>query len=160
MAIIVTAELDSASFRKFDALRREHSPVHLNFLSAHVTLFHKLSDEQAKRVADTPLPPIFPVTFSGVRFLGRGVAVSIASPELMALRAELRRSAGGMFTRQDDQPFKPHITIQNKVEPSVARQLFDDLLEHFEASTGSVIAVQLWRYLGGPWELVRSLPLT
>lgn len=160
MPIIVTAQLDDTSFETFDALRKAHFPPHLNLLSAHLTLFHSLSDKQANRISAVRLPASFCVTFKNVRFLGRGVAISVESPEMMSLRATLRSAAGGSFTRQDNQPFQPHITIQNKVEPAVARALFARMNESFASSRGTICGVQLWRYLGGPWQLVEALSMT
>jgi hypothetical protein len=78
MVFIATIEIDETNFLWLDSLRRRHFPVERNFLSAHLTMFHHLSDAQMIRFHTAPLPtePL-PVSFAAVRFLGRGVAVEL-----------------------------------------------------------------------------------
>ena len=57
---VLTAEMDALSFAWLDALRREYFPEERNFLSAHLTLFHKLSSAQIACVR-------FAVIFAGKR---------------------------------------------------------------------------------------------
>lgn len=58
------------------------------------------------------------------------------------------------LTRQDQASFRPHITVQNKVEPDEARQLLEHLQMEFEPFSIFAEGLFLWRYLGGPWALV------
>ena len=57
------------------------------------------------------------VDVTGVRSLGRGVAVSIASPGLAALRGRLARTWAPWLTAQDRAKRDLHVTVQNKVTP-------------------------------------------
>ena len=59
-AHILTADLDDASFDLLDVLRRAHFPPERNFLSAHLTLFHRLSPAQIAdlRSVEVPRNPI------------------------------------------------------------------------------------------------------
>ena len=63
----------------------------------------------------------------GLRFLGRGVAYDLLSPDAEALRARLATRWRELLGPQNSQPIRPHVTIQNKVEPAEARQLRDEL---------------------------------
>ncbi|RBY77076.1 2'-5' RNA ligase family protein [Blastococcus sp. TF02-09] len=153
--LIVTLLLEDAAQQRFDRLREQHFPAERNFLSAHVTLFHALPGEQLDAVradlARAADRPAFDVAVTGVRFLGRGVAYSLASPELAALRAGLAAAWQPWLTPQDRQKHAPHVTVQNKVAPAAARALHEGLLADFAPSDVRARGLGLWRYLGGPW---------
>lgn len=139
--LIVTAVLDAAAQERFDALRRTHFPPERNHLAAHVTLFHALPGEQEAAVrrdlAEVAAGAPYEVEVVGVRLLGRGVAYDLRSPALSAARAELARRWAPWLTRQDAQGFRPHVTVQNKVEPDVARRLHADLVRSVRAARAS-----------------------
>jgi hypothetical protein len=59
----------------------------------------------------------------------------------------------GDLTRQDQQPFRAHVTVQNKVDTAEAKALFESLRSDFEAWNGWGESVLIWEYLGGPWRL-------
>jgi hypothetical protein len=155
---VLTAQLDPDSFAWLDGLRREHFPPNRNLLPAHLTLFHRLSSAQTGRLEDFELPAgPAPILFDPPVLLGFGVALRIRSPELDRLRATARDAIGGEFSRQDSQTWRPHVTVQNKVTASTARQLHQALAREFEPRPGSVTGLLVWEYLGGPWKLVRRL---
>lgn len=156
---ILTAELDADSFAWLDGLRLEHFPPERNFLPAHLTLFHRLSCAQIARLylAELPDKPM-PILFDAPIPLGFGVAVRICSSGLNRVREAVGSVMGGEFSRQDRQPWRPHVTIQNKVTASTAQQLHRALERSFAARKGSVTGLLVWEYLGGPWESVRRLP--
>ena len=156
--LILTLKLDRESFAFFDALRRKHFPPERNFLAAHVTLFHHLPGNRAedfkadlKELCCQSEP--FDLRFPALRFLGKGAAVEIESAELNRLRETLKNKWFEFLNNQDRQKFKPHITIQNKVAPEIARRLFDELSENWTSRNGAGIGIELWQYLGGPWRL-------
>ena len=99
----------------------------------------------------------FDVAVTGVRFLGRGVAYTLHSPEVAAVRSRLAAAWQPWLTPQDRQRHAPHVTVQNKVDPAVARALHDRLLADFAPHTAHARGLGLWRYLGGPWEPVAEL---
>lgn len=70
------------------------------------------------------------------------------------MRAELAEAFSPWLTRQDQAPFRPHITIQNKTDPGEARLLLEHLQMEFEPFHIFAEGLLLWRYLGGPWALV------
>jgi hypothetical protein len=155
---ILTAELDDASFAWLDGLRREHFPPERNFLPAHLTLFHRLSAAQADQLLFVEVPRVAVVlSFDRVAFLGFGIALHVESAELDRLRNHVRTAVGGKFSRQDSQPWKPHVTIQNKVSAESARELYRLMQRHFSERAGAAIGLLVWEYLGGPWKLARRI---
>ena len=156
--LILTLLLEEAAQQRFDRLREQHFPRERNHLAAHVTLFHALPGEHLDAVradlAEAAGRPSFDVAVTGVRFLGRGVAYSLASDDVAALRSRLVASWQPWLTPQDRQKHAPHVTVQNKVQPAVARALHEQLLAGFVPWTVRARGLGLWRYLGGPWEPV------
>lgn len=160
-ALIVTALLDDETQQRFDRLRRRHFPPERNHLDAHLTLFHHLPGDRAAAIAEDlaavagratgPLP----VRISGLRFTGRGVGYVLSSPGLVGLRAALAARWDPWLTPQDRAKGSDlHVTVQNKVEPDVARALHDELRAEFVPSTATAVGLAWWRYLDGPWEPV------
>lgn len=161
--LILTLAFDEPTFARFDGERRRYFPETLNVIPAHVTLFHHLPGDRERGVieaitalARTLPPPMVAVT--GLRFTGRGVAYVLESEALAAFRARLAREFGPHLTAQDRQGWRPHVTVQNKVAPDVARALHADLSAGFAPFRFTAPATLLWRYLGGPWDAVARLP--
>lgn len=159
--LILTLALDGESFAYFDRLRRLHYPPERNIVPAHLTLFHQLPGDRAaliKReltaICQGRTALVLEVT--GVRSLGRGVAFSIEAPALQALRRELATEWREWLTPQDEQRFQPHITVQNKVGPREAQALHRELAATFRPFTARGEGLQLWRYLNGPWEPLKT----
>jgi 2'-5' RNA ligase len=160
--LIVTLLLDDEAQARFDRLRAEHFPPERNYLAAHVTLFHALPGEQEDAVraelAAAADREAFDVAVTGLRFLGRGIAYSLESVDLRALRDGLAAAWKPWLTAQDRQRHAPHVTVQNKVAPDVARALHERLLAGFVPYRVRARGMGLWRYLGGPWEPIAELP--
>ncbi|MGY1594667.1 2'-5' RNA ligase family protein [Geodermatophilus sp. SYSU D00708] len=158
----MTLLLGSEAQERFDRLRAAHFPPERNHLAAHVTLFHALPGDQVDAVAAdlaaVVARPPFAVAVTGLRLLGRGVAYTLESPELAALRDRLAAAWEPWLTRQDRQRFAPHVTVQNKAEPRVARALRDRLAAQFTPERVRARGLGLWRYRGGPWEPVAEYP--
>ena len=155
--LIVSLGFDPASFERLNGLRRDHFPPALNRIPAHLTLFHHLPGERVEAVADALAELAagavsFDVEVVGLRKLGRGVALAMQSSELVSIRAAVAARFADALTAQDRQGFRPHVTIQNKVDPAVASALHDRLAEGFEPWTATAQSLLLWRYRGGPWE--------
>jgi hypothetical protein len=101
--LILTLKLEQAVFEHLDALRRTHFPPERNVIPAHLTLFHALPGEQAESIHQTLLQlcattPVLHVRFPALRFLGRGVAVEVESPELITLRRQLAVAWSGWLS--------------------------------------------------------------
>ncbi len=78
----------------------------------------------------------FAMQVEGVRSMGRGVLYALAAPELMSLHRELAGKFATYLTPQDKQPLRPHVVVQNKVEPQEARALLAQLQAEFDAAGG------------------------
>jgi len=160
--LILTLRLDAASFRLFDGLRRAHFPAERNFIPAHVTLFHHLPGPQVdgikadlRRVCrDTGM---LDLDVHAVKSIGRGCAYQIRSRGLDELRDRLADLWADWLIPQDRQGFKPHVTVQNKVTPAVAKETLMQLQSGFTPFTARGEGLLLWRYLGGPWEKVADV---
>ena len=158
--LIVTLTLDAAAQAWFDDCRITYFPTDRLVVGAHVTLFHALPGMMEPRVAAllaelcaTVAP--FPVTVTGLRFLGRGVAYALSATPAVALRGKIATAFAGDLTPQDACAWSPHVTVQNKVAPTLARQTMA-LLQSRVPSPITAAGLALWRYRGGPWEAVMS----
>ena len=166
--LIVTLFVDPDAQERFDRLRAAHFPARRSAtgdvvrLPAHVTLFHALPGEQVGPVREALAAaadrPSFGVAVTGVRMLGHGVALDLAAPELTAVRASLAAVFRPWLTRQDQQWSRPHVTVQNKVEPTVARALHAELVAAFRPESVTAGGLSLWHYRGGPWEPAGEFP--
>jgi hypothetical protein len=141
-------------------LRRTHYPPDRNRVPAHLTLFRQLPpsaegevDRRLKEYAVAAPPRAF---VAGVMDLGEGTALRIDSEELEDLRQGLAHTFHGLLTPQDAGPWRPHVTIQNKVEPREARRLQGNLRASFRPRPLAIRALATWRYLGGPWEAAKT----
>jgi hypothetical protein len=164
---ILTAALppDLAGFA--EGLRRAHYPPERNHLHAHVTLFHafapslldELRDYLPRLAAEFAAPE---GAVKGVMDLGRGTAIALEVPQLLALREGIAEHFHGSLTVQDLHEPRPHITIQNKVTKDEARALqarLPALLAPWLTKPPFAFpALELWHYRGGPWELVKACP--
>ena len=161
-ALIVTAEFGSADFAWLDGLRRAHFPADRNQLPAHLTMFHALPPsaevELRSRLSAIVRASTPRALIAGLMDLGGGVAFRVVSDELDSIRQELADAFHGLLTAQDAAGWRPHVTIQNKVEPKVARQLRARLERSFNPRPLSISGLGLHRYLGGPWERLRLYP--
>ena len=161
-ALIVTGELAPADFAWLNDLRRRHYPAERNQLPAHLTMFHAIPPSaeselrQLLRVMAEGSPPRGWI--AGVMNLGGGVAFRIASDELDLIREELAQRLRGLLTAQDSAGWSAHVTIQNKVPPREARALILALGNQFEGRPVRISGLGLHRYLGGPWESLRTFP--
>lgn len=164
--LIVAATFDAATQDSLDALRRRLFPPERNRLAAHLTLFHALPGDAAGEVLDAvrracgrPAPA---ASITGVRSLGRGAALVVDSPELARVRAALAAAFAGRLTRQDAQGFRAHVTVQNFVDPAVARATVADLSADFPpgrpARPATITGLAVHHYDGGPWELLEEVP--
>ena len=163
--LILTLGMDEAAFEWFQDLRRRWFPPERNQVPAHLTLFHKLPGEEEDAVravvraaceATAPMK----LDVGGPHSLGRGVAFRLHSAELHAFRTLLADAFDPWLTPQDRQGFRPHVTVQNKVEPAEARLALETLQAEFQPFDVTGESVWIWRYLGGPWEAADRVAFT
>ncbi len=156
--IIVAAEFGPADFAWLDGLRRAHFPPERNQIAAHLTLFHHLPPsllpeldmrlKAATRGVKRPDAAIVePMS------LGRGVALRVRCDALVRIRTDLVEAFQGMLTPQDQAGWRPHVTIQNKVDPAAARALLATLTaDPTIARPLAITGIATHYYRGGPWE--------
>jgi len=156
--IIVSALFGDHDFHWLDALRRSHFPPERNQLSAHLTLFHHLppsiEHELKRRLVEIAKRDRPQALATGAINLGRGVAIRIEAPRLGTYREELADAFRELLIPQDAAGWRPHVTIQNKVEPAVARKLFDTIQQSFQPRPVEVAGLAAWWYRDGPWEMI------
>jgi hypothetical protein len=92
----------------------------------------------------------------GVMDLGSGTALRVESEGLEDIRYDMAEAFHGLLTPQDSGPWRPHLTIQNKVEPRDARRLQQLLRGTLKPRPLAIRGLASWRYLGGPWEPIRT----
>jgi len=155
-ALIVTAEIAPRDLAWLDALRRAHFPAERNYLMAHLTMFHALPPSSEAEVraslARLGVERAPQASVEGLMDLGGGVAYRIVSTDLDRIWRELADQFQGLLTAQDAGGWRPHVTIQNKVAPKVARALLEQLERDFRPRPLGISGLGLHRYLGGPWE--------
>lgn len=159
-ALIVTAELGPADFAWLNDLRSRFYPIERNRVPAHLTMFYAVApsaEDELRQILRTmeriPAPRAW---IAGAMDLGGGVALRVASDELNAIRAEIAERLHGLLTAQDSAGWSAHVTIQNKVASKEARTLINALGDVKQPI--GISGLGLHRYLGGPWESLRTFP--
>ncbi|MBF0891881.1 2'-5' RNA ligase family protein [Gluconobacter sp. LMG 1744] len=161
--LILTLELEKSVQDWAQSMRDRHFPQDRNIVPAHITLFHALPADYADTLLThlTGYQQAPCVTIEAPFLLGRGVAYRILSPEIKVVREEIAALVPPeRRTAQDRARWHPHLTIQNKVSPQKARELLENLLPAYRPVRTYGAALRLWRYLGGPWELLVRTPFT
>ncbi|WP_429589705.1 2'-5' RNA ligase family protein [Sphingomonas zeicaulis] len=155
--LIVTALFGDRDFAWLDGLRRQHFPRERNQVPAHLTLFHQLPPMLADEVTGLlktmvrshPRPP---ARIAAVMHLGGGVAFRVESDALAAIREDIAERFHGLLTVQDQQGWRAHVTIQNKVTGAEAKRLQVALAADFAPRPLAIAGLAAWWYRGGPWE--------
>jgi hypothetical protein len=160
--IVVTALFGPGDDGWLQQMRRDHYPPERNRVPAHLTLFRQLppsvEGELSRRLAAAAAAPPPRARLAGVIDLGEGTALRVESEALEDIRNDLAEALHGLLTPQDMAPWRPHVTVQNKVEPREARRLQQRLRATFSPRPLEIRALASWRYLGGQWEKIRDFP--
>ena len=160
--LIVTLQLDDTAFLFFNTLRQQYFPLAINYLSAHLTLFHHLPSNEPGILKDleqwskTTSPLSLHV--AEVKGIGKGVAYKIDCPPLLLLHKKLQEQWQPWLIPQDKQKLWPHITVQNKVSAAEAQETLKILQASFQPFTATGTGLQLWCYEGGPWRFLKAFP--
>ena len=141
-------------------MRRAYYPRDRNRVPALLTLFRhlppSLEAELAARLGAYAAAPPARAVLAGIIDLGQGTAFRVESEELEDIRYDLAERFRGLLTPQDQTPWRPHITIQNKVEPREARRLQQSLRATFQPRPLAIKGLGSWRYLDGSWQPIRK----
>ena len=158
--IVVTALFGDGDNGWLQELRRAYYPPERNRVPAHLTLFRHLppgiETELSRRLAALAAAPPPRAEIAGIMDLEEGTALRVDSESLEDTRYDLAEAFHGLLTPQDQAPWRPHITIQNKVEPKEARRLQQLLRGRFEGRPLAVKGLASWRYVAGSWEPIRT----
>ncbi|MCJ1959622.1 2'-5' RNA ligase family protein [Novosphingobium mangrovi (ex Hu et al. 2023)] len=159
--LLVTALLPPEVQGWADALRAAHFPPERNRLRAHVTLFHALPPsveaEVIQVLKDLTRNPPPQAQIMGLLKLGRGTAIRIESPAMVECHAEIAERMHGLLTRQDAQPLRLHVTIQNKVTSQEARALQVQLGPTLELRPFRFRGFGLYAWEDGLWRPIKDL---
>jgi len=160
--IIVTALFGKDDFSYLDGLRRQYYPSERNVAEAHLTLFHHLPPSAAEELKHRLNSEVREIRAPHARLhrvisLGSGVAYGVESQELSDIRDRLAEAFSGLLIPQDQQAWRPHVTIQNKVSSSEAKALFETLSTDFRPRPLKIAGLASWYYRGGPWEPLSTL---
>ena len=159
--LVVTLALPADVQARFDDERARWFPAGRTAVGAHVTLFHAVPGELEPQVRDDLAEQAgtgFDVRIAAVMALGRGAAYAVESAELARRHRALQRQWWPQLTRQDQQGLRAHVTVQNKVEPAVAKQTVAILTAGFTPYGVTAAGFDLWRYDGGPWTHLTRVP--
>lgn len=160
--LLVVAELPPDLFAWADALRRAHYPSERNRMGAHVTLFHGLppSADTAVLGVLADLASLSPpdAAITGLMDLGRGTALAVDSPGMVALHGEMAERLHGLIQQKDARELRLHVTIQNKVAPAEARALRAALAPSLARRSFRFRGFGLYGWTGEIWRQVRLFP--
>ncbi|MDB5196353.1 MAG: hypothetical protein JWP88_724 [Flaviaesturariibacter sp.] len=162
--LILTLSLDAVAAGFFDNLRQKHFPPERNHLKAHLTLFHHLPATEAliyetlEKWSRIQAPFLLQVI--SVVSIGKGVAYKIDCPPLVAFHKRLQQVWKTWLIPQDQQKLWPHITVQNKVSPQLAKTTLEQLQQDFVPFTAQGQQLRLWSYEGGPWRFLQHFTLS
>ncbi len=157
--LIVTLRIDEENQLAFNELRKKYFPAHINYLDAHLTLFHKLPSDEPSVIdilKHHSIRSSFTMRSNGLKSIGNGVAIIINSNELMDLHKSLQSAFDPWLINQDRQKLWPHITIQNKVTAFKASKTLENLSGQFIDREIKAIGLTTWLYLKGPWERIED----
>lgn len=158
--LIVSAVLAEDAQRDLDEQRRRWFPRERRVVGAHVTLFHALPGDELAAVADAlrevtdrPAPTVRvdePFLLGGGR--SGGVGYRLRSRALEQVREEVAGRFRGVLTDQDARRWRPHVTVQNKVDAEQARRTLAEVEAAHAPYDTTAVTLALWHYRGGPWE--------
>jgi hypothetical protein len=161
--LIVTALFGPGDDGWLQHLRRTHYPPEQNRVPAHLTLFRHLppgaADELGRRLARVTAAPAPEASVAGIMDLGPGTALRVSSPGLEAIRADLAEAFFGLLIPADQAGWRPHVTIQNKVRATQAREVQRRLAATIQPRPLAIAGLAIWHYRAdGHWEQARRFP--
>lgn len=158
--LILTAQFDATVQTRLNEIRTRFFPSERNYLDAHLTLFHALPEKLLKEIKNalTEATQVEPpeAWLKNLFPLGKGFAIEVVAPRLKTLRENLARHFASELTRQDASGFRPHVTLQNKVDPKQAKADMRLARQFFFSDHTHIAALALWAYEGGPWRLLQT----
>jgi 2'-5' RNA ligase len=164
--LILTLAFPAQVQRALDRLRRTHYPRAYNHVPAHLTLFRHLPGTQAPNLltalrTEASATRVFPVSLGPVTRLGSAIVLTARSDTLAALHARLASRFQPLLTPQDRAPFRPHVTLANKLDDialAQAQRALEAANPRFDTQAEALL---LWRFdedrPQSPWTLLVRL---
>ncbi len=162
-SIIITLKIDETSQLFFDDKRKVHYPKHANFAPAHITLLHKLPNNQKnikllKFICSNTKVTV--ATISSILCNGRYVAYAVNSIYLIKLHKEMLGQFGNCLLAKDRSEYKPHSSIQNGVTFYKAQKTKEHLEENFTPFTVNIVGLSLWEFNKKGWIFIEDIYFT
>src|SRR4051812_13359986 len=110
--LIITLRLNDEHQQFFNTLRAAYFPAHVNYLHAHVTLFHHLPSDEPfirEQLLEFSHHTTISLQVSELSYLGNGVAYCLQSEELLQLHAKMQEAFMPWLNDKDQQILWPHI---------------------------------------------------
>ncbi|KAL8931952.1 MAG: hypothetical protein Q9216_007014 [Gyalolechia sp. 2 TL-2023] len=151
---ILTLNTDEAHHKAVTALRNQHFPTHLNKLSAHIALFRALPGSELPTIQDAIEDLVqkynsFQISTGKPFSLSHGVGLEADVKPAQEIFRTLKARWSPFLSKQD-QSFRAHYTIQNKVEDQkVVEKTLEEVQQSFRGSTGTVTGLSLYLYERG-----------
>jgi len=159
--LILTLQLEEKASQFFNDQRKKYFPAHINYLEAHLTLFHALPPEE-KIIVDIiqalSKRKIMDMEVTGLHNIGNGVVYTVASAALQSIHASMQQSFQPFLNGKDKQKLWPHITVQNKVTAFKSAELFKKLSQDFIPFSIRATGFSIFVYEGGPWQHLKDFP--
>ncbi len=161
---ILTLTTTPSLHDSINALRKKYFPPQLNRTPAHLTLFHALPHSRLDSIISTletlgaSTAPFTINTSAPFRMRrGVGVNVGVGADRAKRVHKELRDAWLEFLSEQDSGGWKPHWTVQNKVDSEEeAAGAYEEIRGDFKGAEGRATGMGLWRYERGRWVFERE----
>lgn len=159
--LILTLSINEEAALFFNKQRQQYFPASINYMQAHLTLFHHLLLPVDEIIAQ--IHPFaaeffsFDIQVTDVVSLGKGVAYKLESKDLQLIHYRFQQLWKPLLKPQDLQKLWPHITVQNKVTPQQSKDLLAQLKIMFQPFTIHATGLSIWEYLNGPWKFIQTI---
>ena len=153
--LVVTLKIDEPSQLFFNEKRIMFFPAHVNYVDAHITLFHKLpannKDIETELIAFAKHAS-FELRITAILLTETSVSYAITSTVLQHLHTKMQLKFDTYLTRNDRKILNPHITIQNKVTAYKAQKTQALLQKDFKPFLVNAVGFTSWYYVKGYWD--------
>lgn len=153
---VLTLNTDAEHHKRVTDLRTKYFPPNLNKLSAHITLFRALPGSKLPMIQEAiqdvvqQYHPFF-VSTGAPFMLAHGVGLVVRADPAQEIFQALKERWISFLSKQDHS-FRPHYTIQNKVEDrSIVEKTSDEIRGTFTGSRGTANGLTLHLYYKGYW---------
>lgn len=154
---ILALHTDGSHHQTMTSLRKRFFPVHLNKLDAHVAMFRALPGSemdllQKDLTSLTATTSAFAIRTRETFRLSKGVVVNVDDGGRSRTIYETLKKSWAGFLSQQDQSYRPHYTVANKLnDEQDVQNCLEGMHSDFAGSEGTVDGLALYRYERGWW---------